>query len=68
MSSLTLIGNTPSIIIFGKLHNWYNYESLLHLPICWYKWKGRFTDILENDWLVMMPLDGGAVSFYHVTL
>ena len=33
-----------------------------------YMCRGHFTDILEYDWLVMMALDGAAVSFYRMTL
>ena len=30
--------------------------------------RGRFADNSEYDWLMMMSLDGTAVSFYRVTL
>ena len=30
--------------------------------------RGRFTDTLKYDWLVMRLLGGDVVSCYHVTL
>ena len=32
-----------------------------------YKCRWRFLDDLQYDWLIMMPLGGAVVSFYHVT-
>ena len=31
--------NTSSHVTLGKLHSWYDYESLLYLPIGLYKWE-----------------------------
>ena len=75
MPGLTLIGRisqTSKHMFIVKLGNWYDHESLLYLAIGRYKWKltsveGVFYN-LKNDWLMMMPLDRAAVSFYHVTL
>ena len=40
---------------FCELRNWYDYESLLHLLIGWYKWKLTYVedayDKLEEIWL-----------------
>ena len=33
-----------------------------------YRCRGRFTENLKYDWLMMMSLGGAVVSFYHVTL
>ena len=33
-----------------------------------YMCRGRFTEDLKNDWLMMMSLGGAVVSFYHMTL
>ena len=30
--------------------------------------RGRFTENLKYDWLMMMSLGGAGVNFYHVTL
>ena len=54
---------------FGEPHNSYYYKSFLYLPIGCLKWKftyvcrGRFTDNLEYDWLVMMSFGGAVVNF-----
>ena len=70
---LTFIGRTKQLT-FGKLHSWYDYESLCIslLVDIRYKWKLTcrecFVDNLEYDWLMMMSLDGAVISLYHVTL